>query len=221
MFAELLRGHPRRLDAKGIEYARIIEGESDRLSHMVTTILDAARMDKDMNIYEFKEVALAEAAEAALAIMQYQLDKQGFRVAFSRTVASRGKGRKSATLLLIIADFDATVQAITNLIANAIKYSGKKKYLKVSVLRSGEHALCRIQDKGVGISPESLPHLFDKFYRDPTHSKHVQGVGLGLPLVQHIMQAHKGTVQVESTLGKGSIFTLSFPLKSPSNIKQS
>jgi signal transduction histidine kinase len=221
MFSELLRGRPRRLDAKGREYARIIEGESDRLNHMVSTILDAAKMDKDMNIYEFKEVDLVKAAEDALAIMHYQLDKQGFQVKFSRTFSSRGRSRKSATPLLITADLEATVQAITNLIANAIKYSGKKKYLKVSLLRDGRCALCRIQDKGVGISPEAIPHLFDKFYRDPTHSKHVQGVGLGLPLVQHIMQAHKGTVHVESVVGKGSTFTLSFPLKNPSSIKHS
>jgi signal transduction histidine kinase len=221
MFAELLRGRPRRLDAKGREYARIIEGESDRLNHMVSTILDAAKMDKDMNIYEFKEVDLVKAAEDALAIMHYQLDKQGFQVKFSRTFSSSGKSRKSATPLLITADLEATVQAITNLIANAIKYSGKKKYLKVSLLRDGRCALCRIQDKGVGISPEAIPHLFDKFYRDPTHSKHVQGVGLGLPLVQHIVQAHKGTVHVESVVGKGSTFTLSFPLKNPSSIKHS
>jgi signal transduction histidine kinase len=213
MFAELLRSRQRRLDTKGIEYARIIEGESDRLNHMVTTILDAARIDNGINIYDFKDVDLRKAAESALAIMQYQLDKQRFRVELSRRAASKGRSRKSATPLLIVADLDATVQAITNLIANAIKYSGKKKFLKISVLRRGEYALCQIQDKGVGISPEALPHLFERFYRDPTHRKRVKGIGLGLPLVHNIMQAHKGTVQVRSTPAKGSTFTLSFPLK--------
>jgi two-component system phosphate regulon sensor histidine kinase PhoR len=215
MFAELLRTRQRKPDSKGMEYLRIIEGESDRLNHMVTTILDAARMDRDMNIYVFEDVDLVDAAKTALAAMRYQLDKQGFRVLFLQKLAPRRRERTPGTTLMITADREATVQAITNLISNAIKYSGKKKHLKILILRDGKFALCRVQDKGVGISPEVLPHLFDKFYRDPTHSTRVQGIGLGLPLVHHIMQAHKGTVEVESVPGKGSTFTLSFPLASP------
>ena len=58
-------------------------------------------------------------------------------------------------------------------------------------------------DLGMGISADAIPHLFEKFYRDPAHRGHAQGVGLGLPLVKHIMEAHHGTVEVESSCGKG------------------
>jgi signal transduction histidine kinase len=102
-------------------------------------------------------------------------------------------------------------QAIINLVANAIKYSTQKKFLRVEVAKKNGWALCRVTDHGSGISGEALPHLFEKFYREPTHSGAVQGVGLGLPLVKHIMDAHNGRVEVRSTLSKGSVFTLLFP----------
>jgi signal transduction histidine kinase len=220
MFAELLRARPRKLDKKGIDYAKVIEGESDRLDRMVTTILDAAKMDKGIDVYDMKEIDLVDAAKTALAIMQYQLDKHGFHVEFSLSSLRKRNGITSAGALPILADHDAVVQAITNLISNAIKYSGKRRFLKVSVLRSAERALCRVQDKGVGIPPEVFPHLFEKFYRDPEHSRHVEGVGLGLPLVKHIMDVHNGTVAVESTPAKGSTFTLAFHIATPTKVSQ-
>jgi len=103
------------------------------------------------------------------------------------------------------------VQAVTTLIANSIKYSASRKYLKVSQGVTGDRVFCRIEDRGVGISPEALPHIFDKFYRDPSHKNRAEGVGLGLPLVKHIMDIHGGKVEVESTMGKGAVFTLCFP----------
>ena len=213
MFAELLRGRPLKLGAKGAGYVRIIEGEADRLDRMVTTILDSARIDSDMKVYEFKESDLARAARTALRIMRYQLDKQKFRVEWSVTPARRRDG--NGLSLPIRADHDAVVQAITNLISNAIKYSGNRRSLKISLSRKGQLAVCKVADRGIGIAPEALPHIFEKFYRDGAAGQRAQGFGLGLPLVKHIMEAHRGSVDVVSSKGKGTTISLSFPLFVP------
>jgi two-component system phosphate regulon sensor histidine kinase PhoR len=146
----------------------------------------------------------------AIAAMKYQLTQHGFKIKYDRPVNS----------LHVHADPAAAVQAITNLIANSIKYSGETKYIEISLLRKDSWALCRVRDRGCGISSEALPHLFERFYRDPAHARQVEGVGIGLPLVKHIMDAHGGRVHVTSKPGKGSEFTLSFPLKKSNHESQ-
>ena len=81
------------------------------------------------------------------------------------------------------------------------------------MLKRNGFVLCRVDDHGDGISKEALPHLFEKFYREPSHGGAVQGVGLGLSLVRHIMDEHGGRVDVRSVQGKGSSFTLFFPVR--------
>jgi signal transduction histidine kinase len=205
MFTELLRARGRKVDKQGLGFLQIIEGEADRLNRMVGTILDSARIDRGVMEYRQAPANLVAIARQVLETMAYQLTTQGFRVEFRG-----GRGR-----IPIYADEDAVAQAIMNLVANSIKYSAARKYLKISVLRRDGQALCRVQDRGVGIPHEALPKLFQKFYRVADHQGHARGVGLGLPLVKHIMDAHGGTVSVESTPGRGSMFTLAFP--SPSS----
>ncbi|MFQ5798413.1 MAG: sensor histidine kinase, partial [Bacteroidota bacterium] len=207
MFAELLKTGTRKLDKKAQEYVRIIEGESDRLNRMVNNILDSARIERGVKQFIFTDVDLRKITGDVLKSMRYQLEKHRFRVEL----------KTSKRPLPIHADPDAVAQALINLVSNAIKYSTKRKYLKIALSRNSEWTFCRVADRGSGISEEVLPHLFEKFYRDPSHSLRVQGVGLGLPLVKHIMEVHGGKVEVKSEIGKGSSFTLCFPLEKSDN----
>lgn len=202
MFAELLRSRRGELKRKSLGYLRVIEGETDRLNRMVTNILDSATIEKGMKQYVFKTIDVRRVIRDVMRTMKYQLDNGRFRVRV--TTPKRP--------VLISADPDAVSQVFINLIANSLKYSTKNKYLKISVSTNSEWLVCHVKDRGSGISRQALPHLFDKFYRDPTHSLQVQGVGLGLPLVKHIMDVHGGKIEVKSTLGKGSTFSLWFPL---------
>ena len=202
IFTDLLKRRLPSGDKKGKEYADIIDGESDRLHRMVSNILDAARIEKGEKEYILADIDLCEVTRQVLQSMNYQAHKHGFKI----------KSRLLKTKLMIQADADGVAQAIINLVANAIKYSTRKKYLKVEVSRKNGFGLCRVADHGIGISREAMPHLFEKFYREPTHSGAVQGVGLGLPLVKHILDAHHGRVEVRSRHGKGSVFTLFFPV---------
>jgi signal transduction histidine kinase len=202
MFTELLRAKGTRQPGKAREYLDIIEGETDRLGRMVSTILDAARIDQGRKEYQVASADLGAITQKSVMVMKYQLDSQGFCVQF----------RRPARPVCIDADADAVADAIINLIGNAIKYSAEKKWLSVRVFRLRGQGACSVEDRGVGISADAIPRLFDKFYRDPGQSGRVKGVGLGLSVVKHVMDAHGGTIDVTSRPGRGTKFVLSFPL---------
>jgi len=92
-----------------------------------------------------------------------------------------------------------------------VKFSPRDRPLTVKVERSDEVVRVSVADQGAGIASEHLEHLFEKFYRDPTLPRKLQGVGIGLSVVKHIMDAHAGTIEVKSESGKGSEFILRFP----------
>jgi signal transduction histidine kinase len=201
MFTDILKSRTTHLNPKARGHVRIIEEEADRLARMVTTILDSARIEQGAKEYHPAEADLCRLAKNALQTMAFQLKQHGFRV----------KTRFPSGAVHVMADTDAVTQAVLNLIANAIKYSAEKKQLTVAVARAGALVSCSVSDRGRGIPEESIPHLFERFYRDPTVKQNVEGVGLGLPLVKHIMAAHNGSVEVSSTVGVGSTFRLVFP----------
>jgi two-component system phosphate regulon sensor histidine kinase PhoR len=201
MFTEMLCSRRLRLGRTAREYVGVIEGESDRLSRMVTTILDSAQIEQGIKEYRLAPGDLREHVRCALETMAFQLKQNGFAVRLIQP-------RRSLTVL---ADRDAVVQAVVNLVANAIKYSAGQKRLTVTIARRDRQVICSVRDRGRGIPTDAFPHLFEKFYRVPEVRREIQGVGLGLPLVNHIMAAHRGTVEVASVVGTGSIFTLVFP----------
>jgi two-component system phosphate regulon sensor histidine kinase PhoR len=103
-------------------------------------------------------------------------------------------------------------QAVTNLIDNAIKHSEADAAVRITAAREGAEVLVRVVDQGCGIEAVHLPRLFERFYRvDRARSRELGGTGLGLAIVKHIVGAHRGTVTVESTVGRGSTFCLHLP----------
>ena len=109
-------------------------------------------------------------------------------------------------------------QAVVNLIENAVKYSGTHQPILISAslkrIPAGnkEELTISVADRGCGIHPEHLPRLFERFYRvDKGRSRQAGGTGLGLSIVKHIVQAHGGTISVESQLDEGSLFCLRIP----------
>jgi two-component system phosphate regulon sensor histidine kinase PhoR len=103
-------------------------------------------------------------------------------------------------------------QAVINLIDNAIKYSQSNSRIKVTAQQARGQVNITVTDFGCGIQNKYLPRLFERFYRvDKARSRKLGGTGLGLAIVKHIVQAHNGSVAVESSLGKGSRFTIKLP----------
>ena len=114
----------------------------------------------------------------------------------------------------ITADRAALAQAVHNLIDNAIKYSAGTKDVRVGAHTDAGNLVIEVQDFGVGISPEEIGRIFDRFYRGRGQLiRSIRGSGLGLTLVKQIVEAHGGTVQIRSEPGEGSTFSIQLPLK--------
>jgi signal transduction histidine kinase len=111
--------------------------------------------------------------------------------------------------LLVRADRNHLHNILSNLIDNAIKYSGEKPEIEIRMYRKEDAVWIEVKDNGIGISPENQKHIFDRFYRVPHGNLHnVKGYGLGLHYVKVLMEKHGGSVSVKSSIGKGSVFTL-------------
>lgn len=110
------------------------------------------------------------------------------------------------------ADSNLLRQAIVNLLSNAYRYTPCGGCVELRLVCQRERALIQVIDTGIGIPPEALPHIFERFYRvDASRSKAKGGIGLGLAIAQQIVQAHRGELTVKSTVGKGSIFEIDLP----------
>jgi len=123
---------------------------------------------------------------------------------------------------LVRADRTQIVRLVTNLLSNAVKYTQSGGKVEVHQRNEGGHLVLSVRDTGMGIPPENLPHIFDRFYRvRPAHTHPAQGLGLGLSFVDWIVKVHDGQITVESAVGKGTTFTVRLPLVDPASIRAS
>lgn len=112
----------------------------------------------------------------------------------------------------VLGDYRELHSAVSNLVTNALKYSGERTPVQVSWSRADGECLLQVRDQGVGIDAELIPRLTERFFRvDDSRNSETGGTGLGLAIVKHVAQGHKARLQIESELGKGSCFTLAFP----------
>jgi signal transduction histidine kinase len=183
-------------------YGKIVSSEGRRLSEMVEQILSFAGMQSGLKKHAFGPTNLATVVDRALEALDVPIRENGFEI--ERNV--------SEALPPVLADASALTRAIQNLIANALKYSGASRWLGLSATSDGRFVRIVIQDRGIGISPSDLPHIFDPFYRGRAAvDGQIQGSGLGLSLVKDIVAAHGGQIRVTSAPGIGSTFTITLP----------
>ncbi len=185
------------------EYFHLIEREAQRLTHLVENILDFSRVDRGKKTYRTEVTSIRDATEKAIERFRLLVDGQG--VAIKENIESN---LPPCTL-----DVEAYEQALLNLLDNAVKYSRNEKVVEVSARLQNNAILVAVTDHGIGISKKDSERIFDKFYRAPLQDgRNIPGSGIGLTLVKETIEAHAGTIEVVSEVGKGSTFTLSFPL---------
>ncbi len=202
LFAETLELGRVRTPERAQEYYRIINGESKKLTRLIENILDFSRMEAGLRPYRMEPADLAESVRKVLARMGTQFEQGHFTL---RTSIEAGLPR-------VLADEGATEQAIENLLANAMKYSGENREIEVDARRTGGHVMVGVKDHGIGISRREQGRIFRKFYRVQRDLGGTQGTGLGLAIVEHTMRGHGGFVRVTSEPNRGSTFTLHFPI---------
>jgi signal transduction histidine kinase len=191
-------------EERKLEYYRIVRKESERLTALINNILDFSRIEAGRKEYEFRETDLPSLVRETLDSYHYQIEQNGFRY----------EEHITHDLPSLRLDREAIARSLLNLVNNALKYSSDDKYLAVRLYRDDGSVKLEVIDHGIGIPRAEQHRIFDKFYRvcDPMCHDN-KGSGLGLALVQHIVNAHAGTISVESTPGKGSKFTITLPLK--------
>ncbi len=203
MFAEMLQSNPNIPSKKKLEYLKIIEGESDRLTRLIDSVLDYAKIEKGIKEYRFENVNINNIIQEVLKLMEYSLTIQKFNV---RTNLVKKEH-------LIYADKDAITEALLNLISNSIKYSEEKREINITTYTVGNYFALSVEDKGIGIKEDELNKILIPYFRsEETVIKKKEGTGLGLTIIKHIMNAHNGEIKIESRRGEGSKFTLLFPL---------
>jgi two-component system phosphate regulon sensor histidine kinase PhoR len=192
-----------RSPEKLAQYLGIIRSEVARLSALVQRILEFSRLQQQRR-YEFEAVDLGALVRETVTAFQSSLSGQfTFHVEEDRQAPQ------------VLADPAAIEQALVNLLDNAVKYSREIRHVIVRVRSVGNDAVIEVVDRGFGIEKSEQQHVFDKFYRGRSAALHRDGFGLGLPIVQELVQAHKGVVEVESTPGIGSTFRVVLPLAKP------
>jgi signal transduction histidine kinase/tetratricopeptide (TPR) repeat protein len=185
------------------KYYEVLLEQSERLSLLTENVLSFAKMEEGKREFIFDRVDIKTLLKEVVSTIQDRVRHDGFEIELE----------VENTLPLIMADVAALTQAITNLIDNAVKYSGESKGIDVKVRLDEQHLVIAVRDYGVGIKKEELNKIFDRFYRGGDElTRTVKGSGLGLTLVKQIVEAHKGCIQVDSELGKGSEFVMKFPL---------
>ncbi|MBX3239546.1 MAG: HAMP domain-containing histidine kinase [Chitinophagaceae bacterium] len=188
-----------------MQYFRgIIKDENKRMNKQVETILQAALLDKEEVQLNLQPLGVNEVIDNVVENFKLQLDAKNGTIALSL----------NAKKDIIRADEVHFTNLISNLIDNAVKYSREEGlHLSVSTQNAGNNIRIRIEDDGIGMSKETLSRVFEKFYRAHTGNIHnVKGFGLGLSYVKTMVEAQKGKIKAESTLGKGSVFIIDFPL---------
>jgi len=201
--AEMLQAGRVPSEERRQQYYDVLLEQSQRLSLLTDNILNLAKIEEGRKQFEFEKLDMVALLKEILPTIQDRVRHEGFIIELNL------EGSPPE----VVGDSEALAQAITNLLDNAIKYSGQARKVTIRSFVEDSYLVVSVQDYGVGIRKEEISKVFERFYRGGDElTRSVKGTGLGLTLVKEIVEAHHGKVYVESELGKGSTFSILLPL---------
>ena len=180
------------------EFATLSEKELDRIETLVQNLLKITKLDAGSIVFEKTSENVADILGEVELHFAYRAKQEQKELILS------GDDHIS-----LFCDHDWMIEAIENIVKNAFDHTEQGKIIRIEWKQSASMVQIIIKDNGNGIHPEDLHHIFKRFYRS-RFSKDKQGIGLGLPLAKMIIEAHRGTIEVDSELGIGTTFTLNF-----------
>ena len=182
----------------------IIAEESDRLRGLIDNFLDLMTIDAEGLKTDVNEISLPRVIDSLTSSMEVELEKK--EISLSKDF--------SPDLDPIVGDEAKLRQALSNLLGNAIKFTPSGGAIQITAKKDDKAMVVEVADTGMGIIPEDLPHVFERFYQaDSSSTRGFGGAGLGLAICKEIVEAHGGRIEVESEIGKGSVFRVVLPLK--------
>lgn len=184
----------------------IISAETARLSNLVDDLLDLSRIEERRVVHRWQHESIGSLVDRVLTICGSRAEEK--QIFIKANLASR--------LPPIFGDPDLLAQVFINLVDNAIKYTPEGGTVTLSASVFGDEIRIDVADTGVGIPAENLPRIFERFYRvEKARTRGAGGTGLGLAIVKHIVKGHGGRVEVKSTVGKGTVFSVFLPMEIP------
>ena len=187
------------IDADAVkEFAELSEQELDRIETLVQNLLKITRLDAGSIAFEKDTENVADMIQDIALHFAYRAKQEEKELTLS--------GAEDTSLFC---DRNWLIEAIGNLVKNALDHTDKGGTVRLEWRALPSAVQLKVTDNGCGIYPEDLHHIFKRFYRS-RFSKDTQGVGLGLPLAKAIIEAHDGTIEVDSELGRGTVFTVNF-----------
>lgn len=204
-------GHSARIECDGEgepdnadtvrRFSDLSERELERIETLVQNLLKITKLDSGTMKFSKRQVNIGELTEAVKKRFEYRLAEEGKEIILS------GNGA-----LTLLCDREWMTEALGNIVKNALDHTSRGGIIRIERRCAASSVQVIIRDDGSGIHPEDLPHIFKRFYRS-RFSQDTAGIGLGLPLAKAIVEAHGGTIEVSSELGRGSVFTLTFAPK--------
>lgn len=192
------------------EFHKILESnleEIDRMGRMIEALLTLAKSDAGEMSLDWRPFSLSDMLQQLYLQTKALGEAKGVGVVLTPEVSEE---------ICLVGDELRLRQVLLNLIANGIKYTAAGGQVEIGLAVEGEDALVKVRDTGIGIPPEHLPLIFDRFYRiDRARNREDGGSGLGLAIAKWIVNAHEGTISVDSRAGQGSTFTVRLPLSGP------
>jgi two-component system phosphate regulon sensor histidine kinase PhoR len=187
-----------------IKYLQRAARNIERLQSIVEDLETINKLEAGQMILDMQEFDVRALCDEVFADMEMKAKERHIRLTYKEGASRHFR---------VLADKDAIRQVLINLVHNSIKYGREGGVTKISFYDMDSFILVEVSDNGIGISPENLPHVFDRFFRVDKHrSREVGGTGLGLSIVKHIIEAHKQTINVRSNLDQGSTFGFTLQL---------
>ena len=201
--AEMLQSGRVPSEERRQKYYDVLLEQSERLALLTDNILSLAKIEEGRAEFTFETTDISVLLTEVVNSIQERVRHEGFDIGLD----------VEGGLPFLAVDRTALSQAVTNLVDNAIKYSGDSRRISVSASLEEQAVAIAVQDFGIGIKKEDIDRVFERFYRGGDElTRTVKGSGLGLTLVREIVAAHRGKVHVESEPGRGSVFSIRLPL---------
>lgn len=207
-FIETLKGPARNDTAARDRFLDIMEAQANRMARLIDDLLSLSRIELAAHVRPVTPVDLVPVVRQVVDALQTLARDRGVEVSIDAP----------AEPLVVPGDRDELIRVFENLIENALKYGGAGKRVDITLSRGkaqdgSEDAVASVRDYGPGIAAEHIPRLTERFYRvDVTGSRALGGTGLGLALVKHVVNRHRGRLFIDSKIGQGASFTIRLPL---------